>query len=77
VAAATAQAIATIGKAVAGEGGAEALHYQLGQQWVEKWGFIAKNSTVTVVPANMGDLSAMVGTLLSQAGNAKPGPAKG
>jgi regulator of protease activity HflC (stomatin/prohibitin superfamily) len=77
VAAATAQAITNIGKAVAGEGGADALHYQLGQQWVEKWGFIAKNSTVTVVPANMGDLSAMVGTLLSQAGNAKPGATKG
>lgn len=73
VATATAQAIADIGKAVAGEGGAEALHYQLGQQWVAQWGLIAKNSTVTVVPANMGDLSAMVGSLLSQAGNAKPG----
>ncbi len=73
VATATAKAITDIGKAVAGEGGAEALHYQLGQQWVQQWGLIAKNSTVTVVPANMGDLSAMVGSLLSQAGNAKPG----
>ncbi|MGA9854614.1 MAG: SPFH domain-containing protein [Gammaproteobacteria bacterium] len=72
VAAATAKAISDIGKAVAGEGGADALHYQLGQQWVQQWGLIAKNSTVTVVPANMGDLSAMVGSLLSQAGNAKP-----
>ena len=72
VATATAKAITDIGKAVAGEGGAEALHYQLGQQWVQQWGLIAKNSTVTVVPANMGDLSAMVGSLLSQAGNAKP-----
>ena len=71
VAAATARAIETIGKAAAGEGGGEALHYQLGQQWVDQWGQIAKTSTVTVVPANMGDLSAMVGTLLSQAGNAK------
>ncbi|MDE2234251.1 MAG: paraslipin [Gammaproteobacteria bacterium] len=73
VAAATAKAISDIGKAVAGEGGADALHYQLGQQWVQQWGLIAKNSTVTVVPANMGDVSAMVGTLLSQAGNAKAG----
>ncbi len=72
VATATAKAITDIGKAVAGEGGAEALHYQLGQQWVQQWGLIAKNSPVTVVPANMGDLSAMVGSLLSQAGNAKP-----
>ena len=71
VAAATARAIETIGKSAAGEGGAEALHYQLGQQWVSQWGQIAKTSTVTVVPANMGDLTAMVGTLLSQAGNAK------
>ncbi len=72
VANATAKAIQTIGMSAAGQGGAEALHYQLGQQWVEKWGHIAKTSTVTVVPANMGDLSAMVGTLLSQSGNAKP-----
>src|SRR5579859_6136551 len=72
VATATGNAIQTIAKAVAGEGGAEALHYQLAQQWVEQWGEIAKSSTVTVVPANMGDLSAMVGTLMSQAGNARP-----
>ncbi|HEV2111819.1 MAG TPA: SPFH domain-containing protein [Gammaproteobacteria bacterium] len=72
VANATGSAIQTIAKAVAGEGGAEALHYQLAQQWVEQWGEIAKSSTVTVVPANMGDLSAMVGTLMSQAGNARP-----
>ncbi|MDE3155591.1 MAG: paraslipin [Acidobacteriota bacterium] len=74
VAAATAKAITDIGKAVAGEGGSEALHYQLGQQWVAQWGLLAKSSTVTVVPASMGDLSAMVGTLLSQAANAKPAP---
>ncbi|MBI3560835.1 MAG: paraslipin [Gammaproteobacteria bacterium] len=73
VAAATAKAISDIGKAVAGEGGADALYYQLGQQWVQQWGLIAKSTTVTVVPANMGDLSAMVGSLLSQAGNAKTG----
>jgi regulator of protease activity HflC (stomatin/prohibitin superfamily) len=72
VANATAKAIQTIGTAAAGQGGTDALHYQLAQQWVEQWGEIAKTSTVTVVPANMGDLSAMVGTLMSQAGNAKP-----
>ena len=71
VANATANAINTIAKAVAGEGGIDALHYQLAQQWVDQWGEIAKTSTVTVVPANMGDLSAMVGTLMSQAANAR------
>jgi regulator of protease activity HflC (stomatin/prohibitin superfamily) len=72
VADATATAIDTIGKAAAGDGGMDALRYQLAQQWVDQWGEIAKTSTVTVVPANMGDLSAMVGTLMSQASNAKP-----
>lgn len=72
VATATANAINTIAKAAAGEGGMDALHYQLAQQWVDQWGEIAKSSTVTVVPANMGDLSAMVGTLMSQTGNARP-----
>jgi regulator of protease activity HflC (stomatin/prohibitin superfamily) len=72
VADATAAAINTIGKAAAGDGGMDALRYQLAQQWVDQWGEIAKTSTVTVVPANMGDLSAMVGTLMSQAGNTKP-----
>ena len=69
---ATANAINTIAKAAAGDGGTAALHYQLAQQWVDQWGGIAKASTVTVVPASMGDLSAMVGTLMSQAGNARP-----
>ena len=36
------------------------------------WRWTAGTATVTVVPANMGDLSAMVGTLMSQSGNAKP-----
>lgn|SRR6185312_4060536 len=72
VANATANAINTIAKSAAGEGGMDALRYQLAQQWVDQWGQIAKSSTVTVVPANMGDLTAMVGTLMSQAGNAKP-----
>jgi regulator of protease activity HflC (stomatin/prohibitin superfamily) len=72
VATATANAINTIAKSAAGEGGMDALRYQLAQQWVDQWGLIAKTSTVTVVPANMGDLSAMIGTLMSQAGNAKP-----
>ena len=72
VANATANAINTIAKSAAGDGGMDALRYQLAQQWVDQWGEIAKASTVTVVPANMGDLSAMVGTLMSQAGNAKP-----
>jgi regulator of protease activity HflC (stomatin/prohibitin superfamily) len=74
VAAATANAIDTIAKSVAREGGTDALHYQLAQQWVSQWGAIAKSSTVTVVPANMGDLSAMVGTLLSQAKNTPATP---
>ncbi|HET7176407.1 MAG TPA: SPFH domain-containing protein [Gammaproteobacteria bacterium] len=72
VATATANAINTIAKAAAGDGGMDALHYQLAQQWVDQWGEIAKSSTVTVVPANMGDLSAMVGTLMSQTSNARP-----
>ncbi|HEV2212559.1 MAG TPA: stomatin-like protein, partial [Gammaproteobacteria bacterium] len=69
VAKATADAIETIAGSIKQQGGSEALQYQLGQQWVQKWGEIAKSSTVTVVPANMGDLSAMVGTLMAQVGN--------
>ncbi|HET7922883.1 MAG TPA: stomatin-like protein, partial [Gammaproteobacteria bacterium] len=65
VARATGGAIGTIAKAVQAEGGSEALSYQLGQQWVERWGAIAKSSTVTVIPAAMGDLASMVSTLTS------------
>lgn len=65
VAKATGEAIGTIAGAIAAEGGSEALSYQLGQQWVERWGNIAKSSTVTVIPAAMGDLASMVSTLTS------------
>jgi regulator of protease activity HflC (stomatin/prohibitin superfamily) len=65
VATATAQAIDTIARSVSAQGGSEALNYQLGQQWVERWGNIAKSSTVTVIPAAMGDIAAMMSTLTS------------
>lgn len=65
VATATAQAIDTIARSVSAQGGSEALNYQLGQQWVDRWGNIAKSSTVTVIPAAMGDIAAMMSTLTS------------
>ncbi|MGE4531698.1 MAG: SPFH domain-containing protein [Acidithiobacillus sp.] len=65
VAEATAQAIEVIGKAAREPGGFEALQMQLAKDYIEKWGNLAKSSTSLVIPADLGNIGALVGTALS------------
>ncbi|MEJ2347154.1 MAG: SPFH/Band 7/PHB domain protein [Gammaproteobacteria bacterium] len=88
VAEATAEALARIGKSLAEKGAETAMHMQVAQSFVERWGEIAKESNVMIVPADMGDLSKVVGTALrivdgagkvansGDGGAATPGPAR-
>ncbi|MBU2830124.1 SPFH domain-containing protein [Acidithiobacillus ferriphilus] len=75
VAEATAAAIRVIGDAARAPGGIEALQMQLAKDYIEKWGNLAKASTSLVIPADLGNIGALVGTALSmvkqQGGTAK------
>ncbi len=63
VAEATAKALSTIGATLNQDKGAQkAMQMQVAEAFIEKWGAIAKQANVMIVPADMGDLSKIVGT---------------
>ncbi|TAN30948.1 MAG: paraslipin [Castellaniella sp.] len=62
VAEATAKALMTVGESLQQKGGLDAMRMQVAQDFVARWGGIAKASNVMIVPADMGDLSKMVST---------------
>ncbi|HEX7338779.1 MAG TPA: SPFH domain-containing protein [Rhodanobacteraceae bacterium] len=62
VAEATAKALQQVGNALQQAGGMDAMKMQVAQDFIERWGGIAKASNVMIVPADMGDLSKVVGT---------------
>ena len=76
VAEATAKALAAVGASLQKEGAHDAMKMQVAEDFIEKWGGIAKESNVMIVPADMGDLSKVVGTafkIIGETGPAKPG----
>lgn len=70
VAQATAKALDAIGGSLQQESGLEAMRMQVAQEFIARWGEVAKQSTVMIVPADMGDLSKIVGTALKIVGGA-------
>ena len=64
VAEATAGAIRAIAAAAVGEGGIEALQMQLAKGYIDQWGNLAKASTSLVIPADLGNIGALVGTAM-------------
>lgn len=63
VAEATSKALSTIGATLnRDEGAQKAMQMQVAEAFIEKWGAIAKEANVMIVPADMGDLSKVVGT---------------
>jgi regulator of protease activity HflC (stomatin/prohibitin superfamily) len=65
VATATADAIRAIAAAAVTNGGIEALQMQLAKDYIDKWGNLAKVGTSIVVPADLGNIGAMVATAMS------------
>jgi regulator of protease activity HflC (stomatin/prohibitin superfamily) len=80
VASATADAIRAIATSAVVEGGIEALQMQLAKSFIDQWGYLAKQSTTMIIPADLGNIGALVGTALQIVkGNSitppQPGPA--
>ena len=74
VAEATAKALATVGASLQQAGAQDAMKMQVAEDFIKQWGGIAKESNVVIVPADMGDLSKIVGTafkIMSQTGTPK------
>ena len=64
VASATADAIRAIATAAVVEGGIEALQMQLAKSYIDQWGNLAKQGTTMIIPTDLGNIGAMVGTAL-------------
>jgi regulator of protease activity HflC (stomatin/prohibitin superfamily) len=64
VALATADAIRSIASAAVADGGIEALQMQVAKSYIDQWGNLAKAGTTMIVPADLGNIGAMVGTAL-------------
>ena len=46
------------------DGGIEAVQMQLAKDFIDKWGNLAKQGTTMIVPADLGNIGAVVGTAL-------------
>ncbi|MGC8474940.1 MAG: SPFH domain-containing protein [Acetobacteraceae bacterium] len=75
VAAATSAAIRTIGAATVGDGGMAAMQMQLAKDFIGQWGALAKAGTTLIVPADLGNVGAVVGTALRMVQPMAPTPA--
>jgi regulator of protease activity HflC (stomatin/prohibitin superfamily) len=60
VAAATAEGLRRVAEAVRGPGGREAMQLRIAEQYVERFGDLAKEANTLVVPANLSDVASMI-----------------
>ncbi len=65
VAEANAQAIAKIGQAIQSSGGTEAVNLKVAEQYVDAFKNLAQTGNTLIVPANLTDVSTLIGTALS------------
>jgi regulator of protease activity HflC (stomatin/prohibitin superfamily) len=65
IASATAEGIRAIGTAVGQPGGMEAMQLRVAEQYIARFGEIAKQSTTVVLPASLTDVASLVATATS------------
>lgn len=71
VAHATAEGIKKIAESLSLTGGETAANLRVAEKYIAEFGKLAKESNTMIIPANMGDISAMVATVMSVLGHAK------
>jgi len=71
VAVATAEGIRKIAEALEQGGGVTAANLRVAEKYIEEFGKLAKENNTMIVPANLGDVAAMVATAMSALKHAK------
>ncbi len=61
VAEATAEGLKKVAEALESEGGDKAMQLRVAEDYLERFGNIAKEGNTLIVPANLGDVSSMIG----------------
>jgi uncharacterized membrane protein YqiK len=65
VAEATADGIRKVAEAIQVKGGADAVQLRVAEQYVEKFGEVAKSSTTMILPANFADMASLISGAMS------------
>ena len=74
VTAATAEGIKKIAESLSLTGGETAANLRVAEKYIAEFGKLAKENNTMIIPANMGDISAMVATVMSVLGHTKQTP---
>jgi regulator of protease activity HflC (stomatin/prohibitin superfamily) len=74
VADATARGLRAVADAINAPGGREAVNLRVAEQWVTQFGNLAKVNNTMIVPAQLGDVATMVGTVMTTMENLKREP---
>ncbi len=74
VATATAEGIKKVAESLNLDGGETAANLRVAEKYIAEFGNLAKESNTMIIPANMGDISAMVATVMSVLGHTKQTP---
>jgi len=75
VAAATADALSKVAAATQLPGGYEAVQLRVAENYIERFGELAKQSNTMILPANAADVAAMIGTAMKVIEKSRSGPA--
>ena len=60
IATATAEGLKYVAKSVVSEGGHEAMQLRIAEDYIDKFGNLAKEANTLIVPANLSDISSMI-----------------
>lgn len=75
VAAATAEGLGLVAAATQLPGGFEAVQLRVAENYIERFGELAKHSNTMIIPANAADIASMIGTAMKVIEKSRPGPA--
>jgi regulator of protease activity HflC (stomatin/prohibitin superfamily) len=71
VALATAEGIKKVAESLSMSGGETAANLRVAEKYIAEFGNLAKKNNTMIIPANMGDISSMVATVMSVLGQTK------
>ena len=71
IAQATAEGIKKIAESFNQAGGETAANLRIAEKYIAEFGNLAKENNTMIIPANMGDISSMVATVMSVLGHTK------
>ena len=74
VAQATAEGIKKVAESLSMAGGETAANLRVAEKYIAEFGNLAKENNTMIIPANMGDISSMVATVMSVLGHTKKTP---